>query len=247
MRIAAPQRLRTRIPLDWVVVIRWSCYRFTGVSYFSGGVQDEHWTPWRWRARRRYTDTMLNREACERRVYRLATRLTGNPVAATRVIESVVDAQPDLRRLDNTHMDRLTVLRSRELAPGRLVVGIVPPAAAEALALLTSQQREAWVFTHVYRVKLRDAARAMDCSVTATSRHLQVADDTVAERLGAAVEQAIEALLSYSMALDVPAFYRAARRRCRQRRLLIMVGAAGAAVLAIIAGLFWLGGLISSL
>lgn len=83
--------------------------------------------------------------------------------------------------------------------------------------------------------------------MTATSRHLQVADDSVAERLGAAVEQAIEALLSYSMALDVPAFYRAARRRRRQRRLLIMVGAAGAAVLAIIAGLFWLGGLISSL
>ena len=189
---------------------------------------------------------MLNREACERRVYRLATLLTGNPVAATRVIESVVDAQPDLRRLDNTHMDRLTVLRSRELTPGRLVVETVPPAAAEALALLTSQQREAWVFTHVYRIEMRDVARAMDCSVTATSRHLQVAEETVAERLGTAVEQAVEALLSYSMALDVPAFYRAARRRRRRRRLLTVIGAAGAALLAIIAGLFWLGGLLSS-
>ena len=189
---------------------------------------------------------MLNREACERRVYRLATLLTGNPVAATRVIESVVDAQPDLRRLDNTHMDRLTVLRSRELTPGRLVVETVPPAAAEALALLTSQQREAWVFTHVYRIEMRDAARAMDCSVTATRRHLQVAEDAVAERLGTAVEQAAEALLSYSMALDVPAFYRAARRRRRRRRLLIKIGAAGAALLAIIAGLFWLGGLLGS-
>ena len=82
---------------------------------------------------------MLNREACERRVYRLATLLTGNPVAATRVIESVVDAQPDLRRLDNTHMDRLTVLRSRELTPGRLVVETVPPAAAEALTRANGQ------------------------------------------------------------------------------------------------------------
>ncbi len=241
-----PQRLRARIPLDWVVVIRWSCYRFAGVSYFSGGVQDESGASWRWRARRRYTETMLDREACERRVYRLATLLTGNPVAATRVIESVVDAQPDLRRLDDTHMDRLTVLRSRELTPGRLVVGTVPPAVCEALALLTSQQREAWVFTHVYRVEMRDAARAMDCSVTATRRHLQVAEDTVAERLGAAVEQAVEALLSYSMALDVPAFYRAARRRRRRRRLLFMIGAVGAALLAIIAGMFWLGGLLSS-
>ncbi len=126
----------------------------------------------------------------------MATLLTGNPAAATRVIESVVEAQPDLRRLDNTHMDRLTVLRSRELRPGRLVVETVPPAATEALALLTSQQREAWVFTHVYRIEMRDAARAMDCSVTATRRHLQVAEEAVAERLGAAVEQAVEALLS---------------------------------------------------
>ncbi|MCH8260080.1 MAG: hypothetical protein IIC46_07725 [Planctomycetes bacterium] len=70
--------------------------------------------------------------------------------------------------------------------------------------------------------------------------------ETVLKRLGPAVEQAVEALLSYSMALDVPAFYRAARRRRRRRRLLMMIGAAGAALLAIIAGLFWLGGLLSS-
>ncbi len=98
----------------------------------------------------------------------------------------------------------------------------------------------------MYRIEMRDAARAMDCSVTATRRHLQVAEEAVAERLGAAVEQAVEALLSYSMTLDVPAFYRAARRRRRRRRLLIMIGAAGAVLLAIIAGLFWLGGLLSS-
>ena len=55
---------------------------------------------------------MLDREACERRVYRLAALLTGNPVAATRVIRAVVGAQPDLRALDDAHMDRLTVLRS---------------------------------------------------------------------------------------------------------------------------------------
>ena len=59
----------------------------------------------------------MERPSCERRVYRLATLLTGDPVAATRVIESVVSAQPDLRRLDNAHLDRLTILRSREINP----------------------------------------------------------------------------------------------------------------------------------
>jgi hypothetical protein len=62
---------------------------------------------------------MADRESCERRVYRLATLLTGNPKLATGVITAVVDAQPDLRRLDSAHMDRLTVLRSREITTGR--------------------------------------------------------------------------------------------------------------------------------
>src|SRR5262245_27370010 len=47
-----------------------------------------------------YGVQMLDRESCERRVYRLATLLTGDPRAATAVIIRVVDAQPDLRRLD---------------------------------------------------------------------------------------------------------------------------------------------------
>ena len=155
---------------EWAQFIRWSCERVAGASYFSRPVQDDRRSPWRWRARRRYTDTMLNREACERRVYRLATLLTGNPVAATRVIESVVDAQPDLRRLDNTHMDRLTVLRSRELTPGRLVLETVPPAAAAALALLTSPQRAPWVFTHVSLLARRVPARGRHSPGTSTPR-----------------------------------------------------------------------------
>ena len=187
---------------------------------------------------------MLDREACERRVYRLATLLTGNPVAATRVIASVVDAQPDLRRLDDTHMDRLTVLRSRELKPGRLAVDAVPQAAAAALASLTAQQREAWVFERVYRLPRRDAAKAMDCSVTASDRHLQLAEAAVAQQLGDAIQPTVDAMLSYSMTLEVPAFYRAARERRRRRRLLMMVGAAIAGLLAIIAGLIWVSGLV---
>src|SRR4051794_40768972 len=71
---------------------------------------------------------MLDREGCERRVYRLATLLTGNPIAATQVIAQVVDAQPDLRQLDGAHMDRLTVLRSREINPSFLIHETVPAA-----------------------------------------------------------------------------------------------------------------------
>src|SRR4030095_11058661 len=125
---------------------------------------------------------MLDREACERRVYRLATLLTGNPIAATKVIAQVVDAQPDLRNLDSAHMDRLTVLRSREVKPAMLVHELAPPEMAEALANLTPQQREAWVFARVYHVPEREVARAMDCSVTATQRHLELAETALAAR-----------------------------------------------------------------
>ena len=77
---------------------------------------------------------MLDRESCERRVYRLATLLTGNPNAAVKVIKSVVSAQLDLRKLDDSHMDRLTVLRSREIKSGAIINQLVPLKLAQALA-----------------------------------------------------------------------------------------------------------------
>nr|MCH8153070.1 hypothetical protein [Planctomycetota bacterium] len=177
---------------------------------------------------------MLNREACERRVYRLATMLIGDPVTATRVIEAVVDAQPDLRRLDSAHLDRLTVLRSREMGRATIVDGAVPPAVASALASLPSQQREAWVFTHVYRVPQREMARAMDCSVTATTRHLQLAEAAMAAPAGDAPKMAARALLKYSMSLELPAFWRAQRRRRRTMRRMIVVLVFGLVLLVLI-------------
>ncbi|MHC4100146.1 MAG: hypothetical protein ACYSW1_04580, partial [Planctomycetota bacterium] len=177
----------------------------------------------------------LNRTACERRVYRLATLLTGDPVAATRVIEAVVDAQPDVRRLDSAHLDRLTVLRSREIEPAQITDPAVPPAAARALARLPGQAREAWVLTHAYRLELRETSRAMDCSTTATKRHLERAEQILAAALGDAVEIARQRLGAYSMSLSIPAFYRARRRRRQQaRRLLVAV-----ALAAIIALILW--------
>ena len=182
---------------------------------------------------------MLDRESCERRVYRLATLLTGNPNAAVRVIQSVVDAQPDLRKLDDSHMDRLAVLRSREIKSGAIVNKLVPLKLAQALASLAPQQREAWVFMHVYKIPLRDMSKAMDCSTTATERHIEQAAANLTEKLGTESNEAGKILLSYSMTLNVPEFYRANQRRKRRMKWFYRVTAAVFILAAIIAGLSW--------
>jgi hypothetical protein len=169
---------------------------------------------------------MLDRSACERRVYRLAALLTGDPASAARVIESVLDAQPDLGRLDGAHMDRLTVLRTREAACGPLEADGVPPTLAAALMALPAQQREAWVFCRVYAASPRDAARAMDCSATAVQMHLDRAETAMGTGSAAGGPDAVALIRAYSMALDVPAFVRAATRRRRWRRRAVRVAAA---------------------
>lgn len=182
---------------------------------------------------------MLDREACERRVYRLATLLTGNPVAATKVISQVVDAQPDLRGLDSAHMDRLTVLRSREIKSAVVVNELVPVALAEALATLPAQQREAWVFARVYQMEVREMSRAMDCSVTATQRHIEQADAHMRQRLGEAATGAPHTLRRFSMSIDVPKFYRVDRRRRARTRTMLKWMAVGAAAILVAALALW--------
>ena len=181
---------------------------------------------------------MRDRRACERRVYRLAVLLSGNPVAAATVIKAVLNAQPNIASLDSAHMDRLTVLRSREIAPAMIVDDRVPPEAAKALAGLTPQQREAWVFVHVYKLVVREAARAMDCSVTAITNHLVQAQESMERTLAGSEspmtqEEAAAVLRGWSMAIDVPAFYRAEEARRRRFRWLLMV----IGVLVVVAGI----------
>jgi DNA-directed RNA polymerase specialized sigma24 family protein len=183
---------------------------------------------------------MLDRQACERRVYRLATLLAGNAKADVGVIEAVVDAQPDLRKLDSAHLDRLTVLRARDVKGATLETADVPRDVAGALASLPSQPREAWVLTRVYRMPLRETARAMDCSVTATTRHLRQAEDSMAAALGDRADMAPPALLDFSMALDVPAFYRIRRRRRQRMRRLRRVALVGLGLLALMVVAAWL-------
>lgn len=154
---------------------------------------------------------MLDKQSCERRVYRLAVLLTGNPKAATRVISSVIGSKADIRKLDSAHLDRLIVLRSREIAPGIIRDDRLSQSLAKALSELSAQQRESWVFNHVYRMMPRDIAKAMDCSVRAVRTHLTTADAHMHSIIGNTSEEektAAKALLQYSMRMDVPEFYR---------------------------------------
>lgn len=168
----------------------------------------------------------LNRAACERRVYRLATLLTGDPAGAERVLAAVERSQPDLRAPDSARLDRLTVLRSREAASGPLSDAALPLDAARAVASLAAQPREAWLLVRAYGLPLRETARAMDCSVTATTRHIELADDRMASKLGGrGVADTIEAVRAYSKSLELPEHYVAQRRRRRRNRsLLVLIG-----------------------
>lgn len=183
---------------------------------------------------------MLDRPACERRVYRLAVLLTGDPIAATRVITAVVGSQPDLSKLDSAHMDRLTVLRSREISPACLVHDLVAARTAEGLSKLTPQQREAWVMGRIYQTPLREMSRAMDCSTTAAERHLLQADVAMRSALGIEPAVAANQFRKYSMTLEVPEFHRRRerfRRRLRLAGVLVLI-AVVAGVLAVVA-MWW--------
>ncbi len=168
----------------------------------------------------------LNRAACERRVYRLATFLTGDPQRAIGILEAVERSQPDLRAVASARLDRLTVLRSREVDAGPLPVEVMPADAAGAVAGLAAQPREAWLLIRAYGLPLRETARAMDCSVTATTRHIEHADDRMAAILGGpGVAGAIEALRAYSKSLHLPDHHVVKReRRRRNRRVLTLIG-----------------------
>ena len=137
-------------------------------------------------------------------------------------------------------MDRLTVLRSREIKPAVVVDDLVAVPVAEALASLTAQQREAWVFARVYQLDMREMARAMDCSVTATQRHVEQADIQMRDRLGESAPKASEALRTYSMSIDVPRFYRIdRRRRARTRTALKWMAIGGIAIVLAALALWW--------
>ena len=112
----------------------------------------------------------------------------------------------------------------------------MPTRVSETLAGLAHQPREAWLLSRTYRMPLRDVARAMDCSSTATARHLQQAEEALAGALGDDVGEAARTLLDYSLTLVVPEFFRAGRRRREHlRRVVIAI-----ALLASVFVMMWL-------
>jgi DNA-directed RNA polymerase specialized sigma24 family protein len=167
---------------------------------------------------------MLDEAACERRVYRLAVLLTGRPEAAVEVIVAVVASPRSLRALDGAHLDRLTILRSREMAAGTLVSDLVPSELASALGSLPAQPRESWVLARVFATPLRETARAMDCSVTATKLHLAQAD-SVMDAAATDRQAAIEPWRRYAASLEVPEFFRESRQRMARRRRVVVAAA----------------------
>ncbi len=134
-------------------------------------------------------------------------------------------SQPDLRAIDSARLDRLAILRSREVTAGPLPAEALPADAAGAIADLAAQPREAWVLIRAYGLPIRDTARAMDCSVTATKRHIELADRRMAATLdGHGVAGAIEALRAYSISLRLPDHYVVRRERRRQNgRVLTLI------------------------
>ena len=176
----------------------------------------------------------FDRGACERRVYRLSCLLGGDPALALRVIESVIDVPAGMASLDGAHLDRLTILRTRELIDRPRPLAGIDPILARRFADLPFQHREAWVLREVYGIEPRDAARAMDCSVTALERHLAGARSGIEQSAGEG-EALSEALRARSLELSPPKLLRKQRRTIARVRRVLRIVLRVAMLLAILA------------
>ncbi len=175
----------------------------------------------------------------ERRIWRLAFLLTGDPDAAADLIARVLHSRPDPTALDAARLDRLIVLRSREIAPGasRSVPG-APEDAARALHAALSmppQPLEAWVLTRVDLLDELHVSRAMDCSRTAAGNHLASADARMKTLLADRLDAGVSALRAYADSLNPAPLIAQARARARarrKRRAAVTLGVGAIALLA---------------
>lgn len=180
--------------------------------------------------------------AVERRIWRLAFLLTGDPDRAATLIDDVLGTGSDPATLEPARLDRLIVLRSREStkaagAPTPTPVAGMPPEAARTLGAalkLPPQPLEAWVLARVDELDALHMSRAMDCSKTAAGHHLEAADEAMRKALADRFDAGLAALRAFADSLDlgpIIAHHRARVRRRRQRRTLIVTG--GIAILAL--------------
>lgn len=180
--------------------------------------------------------------AVERRIWRLSHLLTGDPRAASALVDRVLRASADAASLEPSRLDRLIIQQAREMPGGHGRVGSAPaiadPEAARALEAAMSlprQAHEAWVLARIDELDELHIARAMDCSKTALRHHLAAADEQMRAKLGDRAALAIAALKAHADQLDptpILAQHREEQRRLRARRTLIIGGAVAIAALA---------------
>jgi len=185
----------------------------------------------------------------ERRAWRIALLLTGDAARADAGMVSVLAAQPDLEAIPPARRDRLVLLRARESLAGGLSkpsIGLLErlrtahlqrrgdeaaPASRDAVfsavanallqfSLRTPHQRhEALMLHRVEGMDLRQTARAMDCSTTAAARHLEAAEQAVAEAMGRDYTRASAMLRAQAReATPGPSVHRTRRVVLRRRR-----------------------------
>lgn len=173
----------------------------------------------------------------ERRIFRLGTLLTGDAGEGLRILETVVGERGEVASLDPAHLDRLTILRSREMKSAVLLDALVPHDAALGLARMDVQQREAWILAHVDGMDDRDMARAMDCSRTATRRHLERAVEAWAAT-GIDPGVASVRLRAFAERLELPNAYLERRERRRRRRIALRIAIIASTLAIVGLGLF---------
>src|SRR5687767_13779453 len=99
------------------------------------------------------SDKAAHRAAYERRVWRLAYLLSGDPAGAAVLVDRVLRDQPDLGSLEPARLDRVVIQHARDLPRRRkavLPIAVTAPQgeaakALDALLTLPEQPREAWV------------------------------------------------------------------------------------------------------
>jgi hypothetical protein len=184
--------------------------------------------------------------ACIRRIYRLSALLTLDVPTARKVLHRILHTAQRIDRIDSAHLDRLTILGCREAGTAHPATLAIASEGLDRLAALPRQPREAWVLSRVYRVPLREMARSMDCSTTATMRHLEQADHQMADL--ADREGFVAELLRFTMALDAPAVeIKRRQRRLRWRRMrpwLALLIILGVLLAAFVSARTWYAGLV---
>lgn len=207
-------------------------------------------------------DLATRREAYERRVWHLATLLSGDQDRAAALALRIVDTRAALEELDAPRLDRLVILTARrwrdeqgaaQPPPGDAAAGAdgrgKENAVPEALAILEFlrgrpfQHGEVWILRRVDALEDIRASQAMDCSRSAAGRFLERAEEELEARFRLPSEDLAAIVRAYADRLEpapVLSAHRAGRaRRRRRRRAVVVIAVIGAALFGLLVLLRW--------